>query len=590
MSTFSFFTAAALLFLAAQRPSLAGSATWSTNPSSGDWNIAVNWVPNTVPNGPSDIATFGTSNVADLFINSTSVELDSIVFNSGATPYTISVEVSNILLTGTGVVNNSGLPQSFVTPITENNNGAVFFFNNATAGDMASFGGEGGIFAFYGSSSAGSATFDVTSGGIFQAHMDFWDFTTAADAIITASNSADVGVFDFASGGNAVFTLTTAAFLTFGDDATADHAVGTCIGGNGIYGSSINFHQFATAAQGDFTAVGATTSGEAGSYIEFTDSATAADGAFVINGGTAPDLAGASMSFFDTASGGNATITMNGGSGGGEGGTLFFNGQSDGGTASLNVSSNSQMDISGHGRRLLTVGSIDGDGSLFLGARALAIGSNNQSAAFSGIIQDGGSGGGTGGSLTKVGTGTFTLSGANTYTGGTTVSAGVLEVANQAGSATGTGAVNVNAGTLGGAGVIAGATTIGTGSGSGAFLAPAAGTNVQATLTIQSALTFNADATCTYTFKAKRNRARTDKVIANGVTINSGAMIALSGQTQGALRQGLVLTVISNTSANPISGTFGNLPDGGLVTINGNNFQTSYSGGDGNDLTLTVVP
>jgi hypothetical protein len=148
----------------------------------------------------------------------------------------------------------------------------------------------------------------------------------------------------------------------------------------------------------------------------------------------------------------------------------------------------------------------------------------------------------------------------------------------------------VNAGILGGKGIVAGATTIGTGTGTGAFLAPAAGSNVQATLTIQSALIFKADATYTYTFRAKRNRAKTDKVIANGVTINSGAMIALSGQTQGALSQGLVLTLISNTSTNPISGTFSNLPDGGIVTINGNNFQASYEGGDGNDLTLTVVP
>jgi hypothetical protein len=79
-------------------------------------------------------------------------------------------------------------------------------------------------------------------------------------------------------------------------------------------------------------------------------------------------------------------------------------------------------------------------------------------------------------------------------------------------------------------------------------------------------------------------------VIANGVTINSAAMLALSGHTRGTLTQGMVLTLISNTSANPISGTFSNLPDGSIVTINGNNFQVSYSGGDGNDLTLTVVP
>ena len=64
----------------------------------------------------------------------------------------------------------------------------------------------------------------------------------------------------------------------------------------------------------------------------------------------------------------------------------------------------------------------------------------------------------------------------------------------------------------------------------------------------------------------------------------------MQGKTQGTLTPGTVLTVISNTSANPITGTFNNLADGEIVTINGNNFQASYSGGDGNDLTLTVVP
>jgi hypothetical protein len=47
---------------------------------------------------------------------------------------------------------------------------------------------------------------------------------------------------------------------------------------------------------------------------------------------------------------------------------------------------------------------------------------------------------------------------------------------------------------------------------------------------------------------------------------------------------------ISNTSANPIAGTFANLSDGSTFTAGRNNYQVSYSGGDGNDLTLTVVP
>ena len=64
----------------------------------------------------------------------------------------------------------------------------------------------------------------------------------------------------------------------------------------------------------------------------------------------------------------------------------------------------------------------------------------------------------------------------------------------------------------------------------------------------------------------------------------------MQGKTQGTLTPGTVLTVISNTSANPISGTFSNLADGAIVTVNGNNLQANYTGGDGNDLTLTAVP
>jgi hypothetical protein len=62
MKRLTFAIAAALLFLAAQRRSLAGSATWATNPTSGDWNTAANWRPQTVPDSSSDIATFATSN------------------------------------------------------------------------------------------------------------------------------------------------------------------------------------------------------------------------------------------------------------------------------------------------------------------------------------------------------------------------------------------------------------------------------------------------------------------------------------------------------------------------------------------------
>src|SRR5437870_2437846 len=140
MNTFSSLTAAALLFLVAQRQSLAGSATWSNNPSSGDWNTAANWMPNTVPNGTSDIATFDASNVTDVINTNVIVDLDSLVFNPGAPQYTISA-LDNIALYGTGIVNNSGTMQSFVA-------GGFFFNNGSTAGDMTNFSNVGGFISF----------------------------------------------------------------------------------------------------------------------------------------------------------------------------------------------------------------------------------------------------------------------------------------------------------------------------------------------------------------------------------------------------------------------------------------------------------
>ena len=78
----------------------------------------------------------------------------------------------------------------------------------------------------------------------------------------------------------------------------------------------------------------------------------------------------------------------------------------------------------------MTAGSIAGAGTYFLGSKELTVGSNNLSTTVSGIIEDGGSSGGVGGSLVKVGTGTLTLTGTNTYTGGTTIMSGMLALGN----------------------------------------------------------------------------------------------------------------------------------------------------------------
>ena len=75
---------------------------------------------------------------------------------------------------------------------------------------------------------------------------------------------------------------------------------------------------------------------------------------------------------------------------------------------------------------------------------------------------------------------------------------------------------------------------------------------------------------------------------ATGVWSATGSL--KTGNAQGTLQIGLTFTAINNTSLSPIAGNFSNLPDGAILTVNGNNFQANYEGGDGNDLTLTVVP
>jgi len=74
----------------------------------------------------------------------------------------------------------------------------------------------------------------------------------------------------------------------------------------------------------------------------------------------------------------------------------------------------------------------------------LAIGSDNTSGSYGGVISDGGTGSL---GLTKNGTGTLTLTGANSYSGGTVINDGILAIASD--SAIGTGTVSISAlGTL----------------------------------------------------------------------------------------------------------------------------------------------
>ena len=134
-------------------------------------------------------------------------------------------------------------------------------------------------------------------------------------------------------------------------------------------------------------------------------------------------------SFVDDSTAGSATIhTLTNA-------LTTFSGFSTGGNAQLNTDAGGKVDFSQSagpkGDFKLAVGSIEGAGTYLLGRDQLTVGLNRHSTEdVSGPIDDGGFDGGSGASLVKVGHDMLTLSHAfNTYSGGTMLEQGTLDLA-----------------------------------------------------------------------------------------------------------------------------------------------------------------
>ena len=130
-------------------------------------------------------------------------------------------------------------------------------------------------------------------------------------------------------------------------------------------------------------------------------------------------------SFFDTSTAGNATLIVN------NNGFVGFFGASNGAQATVINNAGGEVNIANLTTPGTSFGSIAGAGTYNLGSKQLTVGSNGTSTTVSGVIEDHFPGSNldqVGGSLVKVGTGTLTLSGANTYTGQTTISEGAINL------------------------------------------------------------------------------------------------------------------------------------------------------------------
>jgi autotransporter-associated beta strand protein len=216
-----------------------------------------------------------------------------------------------------------------------------------------------------------------------------------------------------------------------------------------------------------------------------------------------------------------------------------------------------------------TIGSVSGSGNLeILNTGSLITGGNNASTTLGGVL----SGGGT---LTKRGTGTFTLNANNTLTGDTTVQTGALVVN---GSQSGSDVTVLSGATLGGVGRV-GALNVAT----GGHVAP--GTS-PGRLTASSTVLSN-DAVLHIELNGPTAGTSYDQLRVLGTTTVTGSKLAPS--LSFAPVEGQVFTILDNNGTDAVTGAFDSLANGAVTNVNGIPMRISYSGLTGNDVTLTVT-
>jgi autotransporter-associated beta strand protein len=338
---------------------------------------------------------------------------------------------------------------SGITSIT-NNFGTTTFYGSNSAGTATVTNQFGGSTIFLDSSTAGNATIINHGGQTLFGFPGGTDSSTAGNATIDNNNGGTIFAAQ-SNAGTAVITNRNGGGTIFGDQSSAASAT--------ITTNNHSFTEFGSPGGPDtVTAANAKIITNSGGLTEFNAFATAGNATVTTNNHGVTN-------FWESSNGGSATIVTN------PGGQTYFNDTAYGDKARFITNGTGFLDFTfsagqaGDGR--ITAGSIEGNGLIYIGggdtvlgtpANTLVVGTNNLSTEFSGVIADNNPCGCTSGpaSLEKVGTGTLTLSGINTYTGLTQVSGGTLLVTGSIASSPMVIVDNIlgNGATLGGTGTV----------------------------------------------------------------------------------------------------------------------------------------
>lgn len=350
-----------------------------------------------------------------LIIADTSFNFSQVVF-LGANTYTGGTTIS----LGNLVLGDATHTASITGQVTNN---AYFYIRNADTSAITALANNSET-EFSGTTTAGTMTI-TNKGGV-----SFLNASSAGNATIN-------NYFSNATNDNYTGSVT---FGTFGGTDTSS-------AGNAKINNIHGYTAFNAATNAGTATIINTFSGN----TVFNDQSSAA-------GATITNSDDGTTWFQLSSTAGNAVITNTSG-----GSTSFYN-NATGGNAQFIADGTGYVDFSqssgtnGDGR--ITAGSIAGSGFYYIGGgNTLVVGSNSLSTTVSGVIAnlnpDPSCGCGAAGpaNLEKTGSGTLTLSGANTYTGTTVVNGGLLQVDGSIASSSQT---TVNAG-----GALSGAGTVG---------------------------------------------------------------------------------------------------------------------------------
>ena len=530
----------------------AADCTWTGNADT-NWDAPGNWTAG-VPSA-GDNAVIAPGDAVAFLDKSTPGSVGSFRFMTGADPHLVNIGAAFSI--HNGITNQSANQQefdvfsgslSFTGGTIANtgggsvflNNGANMSFTGASSGDAtitntgtvdyntgASAGSSAidnqGTINFNNNSTGGTAT--VNKNGPV-AGISFNDTSNAQNITITNNAGADTIFNNNANAGNATITNVRGS-IQFNDTSSAGSATLTNDASSNLP-RTIIFNGNSTAANATITS--ATLFGT----VNFFDSSSAGSANITVSNSS-------TLAFQDTSSAGQATITAN------NLGVVNFRLGSTGGQARLIINAGGTVRIDALTGSGMTAGSIEGAGTLMLGAKQLTVGLNNLSTDFSGVIR------GTGGVLTKTGSGKLTISGTgNLYTGATNINGGILAVD---GSITTSSVVNVNSGgTLGGHGTVSKVIVA-----AGGTLAPG---NSIGTINVSGNLTFNPGSN----YQVEVSPTAADKTVVTGTAALAGTVNAIF-QSGGYINKSYTILTAATRSGTFDSIATSNLPPGFAATL-----------------------